>query len=279
MATLREMIRSKVEQNKINKPVEKQKNTQPAQTTPITPMPPAPTPAPLPSIVTTAPPVTTPLPLPPPPTTPPPTTTLPPTPIPPPTTTPVVVIKTKIEKTPESPKSKISSTVAKAVSKPSVEVKEIKAPDISESVFSAKKVEKEKILNFCKGISKYLNNDLSDIIKLFKARPKDPLLLMYDKDFKYFATSTDGNTWTKNVRADVEFMGYITLPERGTIWQARNARSLFLVLDFCNLRTTKPQEEPPMVIYMDELGNNKSIPIVLWHSKMMFCDHTVGKDK
>lgn len=143
---------------------------------------------------------------------------------------------------------------------------------------SVPKVDKEKILTFCKGMTKHLNNEFSDIVKFFKARPKDPLLLMYDEELKYFAISTDGETWVKNIRMDFEVGGYLTVPERGTVWQSRTSRALFLVMDFCNLRTTKAEEEPPLIVYMDELGNNKTMHITAWHSKMMFCDHTVGKD-
>lgn len=249
MATLREMIKLKVEYNKTLTAVDKSdssKNIVRPKLIKHYAAPPLATPTPIPK--------STPVP------------TRPPITKPPVTTPPTPALAPKLSVAPVITTTKPLEVVCAKVS-------QLKTPQPT-----VRKVEKEKVLNFCKGMPKHLSNELADIVKFFKSRPKDPLLLMYDKDFKVFATSTDGETWVKNLKTDIEFAGYITVPERGTVWQSRNSRSLYLVLDFCNLRTIKPQEEPPLVIYMDELGNNKSMHIVMWHSHMMFCDHTICKD-
>lgn len=139
--------------------------------------------------------------------------------------------------------------------------------------------DRQKILKFVNNLSSLLANPLKDIISFFKARPKDIFFIGYDKDLALYASSMDANTWIKLTKNEIKFSGYVPVPERGTIWQARNSKALFIVLEFVNCKGFLNDDEHPSIVYMDELGNTRVCRIVDWQGKFIFCDFTVGKDK
>ncbi len=147
------------------------------------------------------------------------------------------------------------------------------------NVLATPKAEVEKILKFVNNLENLFSNPLKDVISFFKARPKDPLYIGYDKDLKNYGSSIDGSTWTKLTRAELKYAGYVPVPERGTVWQSRNSKALFLVIDFFNCRGFLSEDEHPSILYIDELGNTRSCRIVDWQGKFIFCDFTVGKHR
>ena len=124
-----------------------------------------------------------------------------------------------------------------------------------------------------------LSNPLTSVIEFFKARPNDLMYIGYDKELKFFAASNDANTWVKLTKTEFKFAGYMPVPERGTVWQAKNSKALFIILEFINCSGILAENEYPSIVYMNELGHTRICRITDWPSKFLFCDHTVGKIK
>lgn len=139
-------------------------------------------------------------------------------------------------------------------------------------------VEKDKIVKFINSLPNLFNLPMIDLVKIFTARPKDIYFLAYDSELKNFATSLDGKTWTKISRGNFNYLGHITVPERGSIWQSRTSKALFLVIGFVNTKSIK-DDELPSIVYMDELGSEKVISMLTWHSSMMFSSNVVTKEQ
>jgi hypothetical protein len=139
-------------------------------------------------------------------------------------------------------------------------------------------VEKDKVVKFINSLPSIFSLPMTDLVKIFTARPKDIYFLAYDSDLKNFATSLDGTTWTKISRGNFSYLGHITVPERGSIWQSRTSKALFLVIGFVNTKSIK-DDEIPSIVYMDELGSEKVISMLTWHSSMMFSSNVVTKEQ
>ena len=132
-----------------------------------------------------------------------------------------------------------------------------------------------RLNKFLKNLPIFFDLPLEDIVKLFKARTKDVFAVAYNKDCTKFAISYDCQKWYLDDSFTEPIEGFVTLPERGTIWQMHLKDQLFLVMDFVNLRTTDAFKQPPLVVYMDELGRTWTTPVIMWHSEMKFHISTV----
>lgn len=138
--------------------------------------------------------------------------------------------------------------------------------------------DKDKITKFINSLPCIFNLKMPDLVKIFTARPKDIYFLAYDSELKNFATSLDGKTWSKLCRGNFNYLGHVTVPERGSIWQSRISKALFLVIGFVNTKSIK-DDEVPSVVYMDELGSEKILSMLTWHSSMMFSSNIVTKEQ
>lgn len=134
---------------------------------------------------------------------------------------------------------------------------------------------KQKIVKFISTLPYYFNTTQDQILALLSKRPKDPIFIGYNASYTKFCTSTDGSEWVKNYAGLIDLYGFIPIPERGTIWQARNSKALYIVTDFANIRSSNSIEEPPIIICMDELGITKTFKVSTWHEKLMFSSHSL----
>lgn len=137
--------------------------------------------------------------------------------------------------------------------------------------------DQDKINKFIESLPKHFNTNRPRILALLSNRPKDPVYVGYNQDYTKFCTSIDGAVWSKNYFGDLDLYGFVPIPERGTIWQARNSKALYIVTDFANLKSTNTIEEPPIIICMDEIGITKSFKVSAWHEKLMFSSQSLHK--
>lgn len=131
------------------------------------------------------------------------------------------------------------------------------------------KSDDQKLDIFKQRLAALYNCDLDTLKILFSNRPSDPLMISYDENLTRFAISFDGEKWKSNTIGSFEQHGAVPVPSRGSVWKSVKTYEFFLVVDFANLRSPKPKEEPPYVVYMDVNGNTKTMHIVSWFQNMI----------
>lgn len=136
----------------------------------------------------------------------------------------------------------------------------------------ATKTDDEKLDIFKERLSALYNCNLDTLKTLFSNRPSDPLLIGFDKTISKFAISFDGNIWKCNIVPIFEIYSAVTIPLRGSVWKSIKSYEFFIVIEYANLRSIKPNEEPPFVVYMDVNGNVKTMHIVKWFENMVSYD-------
>lgn len=140
---------------------------------------------------------------------------------------------------------------------------------MNQSLKIAAKSDDEKLDIFRTRLAALYNCEL-DILKiLFSTRPSDPLMISYDQSLSRFAITFDGEKWKSNSVGTFEQHGAVPVPARGSVWKSVKTYEFYLIVDFANLRSPKPKEEPPYVVYMDVNGNTKTMHIVSWFQNMI----------
>lgn len=140
---------------------------------------------------------------------------------------------------------------------------------MSNALTIATKSDDEKINIFKDRLCALFKCDLNTLSILFSQRPSDPFMISYDEGLTRFAISFDGQKWKSNSVGVFEQHGAVTIPARGSVWKSVKTFEFFIIIDFANLRSPKPKEEPPYVIYMDVNGNTKTMHIVNWFQNMI----------
>lgn len=133
----------------------------------------------------------------------------------------------------------------------------------------ATKSDDEKLEIFKQRLSALYDCNLDTLSTLFKNRPSDPIMIGYDQSMSKFAITFDGEKWKSNTIGVFELYTAVPLPIRGSVWKSIKSFEFFLVIDYANLRSPKPKEEPPYIIYMDVNGNTKTLHIVEWFQNMI----------
>lgn len=133
----------------------------------------------------------------------------------------------------------------------------------------AAKTDDEKLDVFKQRLCALYSCELDTLKILFSNRPSDPMMLSYDEKLTRFAISFDGEKWKSNTIGTFEQHGAVPIPLRGSVWKSIKSYEFFIIVDFANLRSPKPKEEPPYVVYMDVNGNTKTMHVVTWFQNMI----------
>lgn len=139
----------------------------------------------------------------------------------------------------------------------------------------SKEVIDERVESFLLKMEEIFGCDKETFKKLFKPRKSDYYFLAYDQNYRVYAYSNDGENWFKSGIGKFEYHFHVTIPARGSIWHLKKNKTVYLVTDFVNIDRRKSNESIPSVVYMNEMGQSMTMPIVLWHTNMQYVGRKV----
>lgn len=129
--------------------------------------------------------------------------------------------------------------------------------------------DEKKINIFKERLAAIYDCEFELLSKLFKNRPSDPFMIGYNSDMSKYAITFDGNEWKPNSIGEFDLYSAVTLPLRGSVWKSTKSFQFFMVTDFANIRSSRPKEEPPYIIFMDANGVVRTLHVVQWFKDMI----------